>query len=184
MRIIPLFANSIPHQTFRAIFIFVNVEHASRRVVHYGVTRYPSDRWVAQQLKDATPFGVAPAYLIRDNDRKYGHRFSLITQSCGIEEVRIPYHSPNLNAIAERFIGSLRRECLDHLLLWNEAHLRKITKDYVAYFNQARPHQGIAQHIPVLPQKPLEAISTSSTVSTIVAIPVLGGLHHHYERAA
>ena len=124
---------------------------------------------------------MAPAYLIRDNDRKYGQRFSLITQRCGIEEVRIPYHLPTLNAIVERFIGSLRRECLDHLWSWIEAYLRKIVKDYVANFNLARPHQGIAQQIPTLPLVPLDA--PSSTVSTSVAIPVLGGLHHHYFHA-
>jgi putative transposase len=101
---------------FRAIFVFVIIEQHSRRVLHFGVTRVPSEQWVVQQLKEATAFGAAPRYLIRDNDGKYGSRFSLAAKGCGIEELHLPAHSPNLNAICERFIGSLRRECLDHIL--------------------------------------------------------------------
>jgi len=117
-------------------------------VLHYGVTRSPSDQWVAQQLREATAFGVAPQYLMHGNDSKYGTRFSLMISSSGIRELAIPPHSPNLNAICERFIGSLRRECLDHMLILNKRHLHTIVKQYVLYFNQARLHQGIGQHLP------------------------------------
>jgi transposase InsO family protein len=166
---------------FRAIFVFVMIEHHSRRVVHIGITRAPSDRWVAQQLKEATAFGVGPLYLLHDNDSKYGTQFSLIASSRGITELHIPPQSPNLNAICERFIGSLRRECLDHMLILNERQLHKLVNEYVLYFNQARPHQGIDQALP----DPSQLHSTSNSGALKVnAHPVLGGLHHHYRRAA
>lgn len=166
---------------FRAVFVFVLIEHHSRRVIHYGITRSPSDRWVAQQLREATAFGVAPQYLLHDNDSKYGTHFSLIAASTGIQELAIPPHSPNLNTICERFIGSLRRECLDHLLILNERQLHMIVKEYVLYFNQARPHQGIGQHLP----DPTYLSSANATESLkVIAQPVLGGLHHNYRRAA
>jgi transposase InsO family protein len=98
---------------FRAIFVFVVIEHHSRKVIRYGITRSPSDQWVAQQLKEATAYGVAPQYLLHDNDSKYGTRFFSVVSSTGSQEFTIPPHSRNLNAICERFISSLRRECLD-----------------------------------------------------------------------
>jgi putative transposase len=166
---------------FRAIFVFVIIEHESRRVIHYGVTRAPSQQWVVQQLKEATAFGVAPTYLIRDNDGKYGSLFSLIAKASGIEELHLPPQSPNLNAICERFIGSLRRECLDHILILNERQLHRVVKDYVWYFNRARPHQGIDQR---LPDQGIDPKLTTSVAGKIVSRPVLGGLHHDYRRAA
>jgi transposase InsO family protein len=166
---------------FRAIFVFIIIEHHSRRVLHYATTRAPSDNWVAQQLKEATAFGEGPQYLIRDNDSKYGTRFSLIAQSSSIQEIVLPPQSPNLNAICERFIGSLRRECLDQILIVNEAQLRSIVQEYVAYFNQARPHQGLDQQIP---NSKLAPSFTPAAQSKIVSQPVLGGLHHDYRRVA
>jgi putative transposase len=166
---------------FRAIFVFVIIEHHSRRILHYGVTRAPSDQWVAQQLKEATGFGVAPTYLIRDNDGKYGSRFSLVAKASGIEELRLPAQSPNLNAICERFLGSLRRECLDHVLILGERPLRKVVGDYVLYYNRARPHQGLDQ---LLPEPMVDPKPIASEPLKIVSDPVLGGLHHNYRRAA
>jgi putative transposase len=166
---------------FRAIFVFVIIEHQARRVRHSGVTRAPSQQWVAQQLKEATAFGEVPKYLIRDNDGKYGSRFALVVKSCGIEELQLPPQSPNLNAICERFVGSLRRECLDHILILSERQLRTVVKDYVWYFNHARSHQGLRQRIPdpvIGPELP------ASATMKIVAPPVLGGLHHHCRHAA
>ena len=166
---------------FRPLFAFVITELGSRRIVHVGVTRSPTDEWVAQQLREATPFGAAPEYLIRDNDAKYGAHFDAVTLGTGIELLRTPIKAPRANAICERLLGSVRRECLDHLLILSEQHLGRVLKDYVAYFNQSRPHQGIKQRIPVPRELSVQASGASGKV---MAFPVLGGLHHDYRRAA
>ncbi|HVC83414.1 MAG TPA: integrase core domain-containing protein [Chloroflexota bacterium] len=163
---------------FRPIYAFFVVELASRRVVQVGVTRHPTAFWVAQQLREATPFGQHPKYLILDNDSKYGSAFSRVAVTTGMKEVRTAYRAPKENAIVERFLGSVRRECLDHLLVLGEDHLRRILTEYVVFFNSARPHQGLQQRIP---DPPAEEILGSGPVS---ATPVLGGLHHTYGRAA
>jgi transposase InsO family protein len=113
-----------------------------------GVTRHPTDAWVAQQLREATPFGAVPRFLIRDNDRKYGSHFDHVAASSGIRVLRTPVRTPRANATCERFLGSVRREYLDHILILGEAHLRRVLRAYAAYFNDARPHQGIGQAIP------------------------------------
>src|SRR5919206_3724287 len=120
---------------FRPLFAFFIVEHASRRVVHVGVTRHPTDAWVAQQLREATPYGERPRFLLRDNDSKYGARFAQGDAASGITVVRTPVRAPRANAVAERFLRSVRQECLDHLLLLSDAHLRRALGEYVAYFN-------------------------------------------------
>jgi transposase InsO family protein len=159
------------------MFVFVIIELKSRRVVHFAVTRNPSDPWVAQQLRNATPFGEAPRFLIRDNDCKYGGSFTRVAQGAHIEVLPTPIGAPKANAICERFLGSLRRECLDYFLILGERHLHRIVKEYVAYFNYARPHQGIEQRIPSQPE-------SLHKTGRIVSYPVLGGLHHDYRRKA
>jgi hypothetical protein len=134
---------------------------------------------VAQQWREATPFGEGPRYLIRDNDKKYGDSFEQVTT--GIEVLKTPYKAPKANAICERFLGSLRRECLDYVLILSERHLHRVVKEYMAYFNNARPHQGIEQRIPCRPER-LEKAPVSGELSSR---PVLAGLHHdYYWRAA
>jgi transposase InsO family protein len=166
---------------FRPLFAFVITELGSRRIVQVGVTRSPTDDWVAQQLREATPFGEAPKYLIRDNDAKYGPKVDAVVMGTGIEVLRTPIKAPRANAICERLLGSVRRECLDHLLVVSEAHLRRVLNEYVQYFNRSRPHQGIDQRIP----EPQESTpSASGERGTVIAFPVLGGLHHDYRRAA
>ena len=165
---------------FRTIFVFVIIELESRRLVHFGVTRSPGDVWVAQQLREATPFGEGPRFLIRDNDNKFGAAFARVAEGTGIEVLTTPYQAPKANAICERFLGSVRRECLDFFLILSEQHLRKIMKQYQAYFNHARPHQGLDQQIPC----PAEQSEEQVTKSEIISQPVLGGLHHDYQRRA
>ena len=153
----------------------------SRRVIHVGVTRSPSDAWVAQQLREATPYGQALKYLIRDNDTKFGSSFARIATTTTIEILKTPYHAPRANTICERFLRSVRQECLDHLLILQEKQLQRVLKEYVAYFNRARPHQGIAQQIP----EQLSSVSSSQDVGNkVIALPVVGGLHHDYQWAA
>src|SRR5207237_134904 len=136
-------------------------------------------QWVAQQLREATPFGNAPKYVIRDNDSKYGTTFDRVAAGVGIEVLRTPYRAPKANAIMERFMGSVRRDCLDHLLLLVEKHLARVVKAYVQYFNCARPHQGIRQQVPATPVPPLPP-----PIGKVVSLPVLGGLHHCYSWVA
>ena len=166
---------------FRPLFAFFITELGSRRVVHVGVTRSPTDEWVAQQLREATPFGEAPRFLIRDNDAKYSSHFAAIAVGSGIEVLRTPIRAPRANAICERMLGSIRRECLDYVVILSEAHLRRILKEYVRYFNRSRPHQGINQQVP---ERGDAAGTAANAPGRIVAFPVLGGLHHEYRRAA
>ncbi len=160
---------------FRPLFAFVIVELGSRRVVHVGVTRHPTDDWVAQQLREATPFGAAPRFLIRDNDAKYGPHFDAVAVGSGIEVLRTPIRAPRANAICERLLGSVRRECLDHILILSEGHLRRVLNEYVSYFNCSRPHQGFNQCVP---EPPNASVRLACATSKVVAFPVLGGLHH------
>jgi transposase InsO family protein len=163
---------------FRPLYAFFLIEIASRRVVHAGVTRHPSDAWVAQQLREATPFDQHPKHLIVDNESKYGEIFARVAQTTGIELVRTAYRAPKENAICERFLGAVRRECLDHLLVLGEAQLRRILLEYAAYFNRDRPHQGLQQRIPTPPEE------ETPEIGRVCATPILGGLHHAYRRAA
>ena len=166
---------------FRSLFAFFVVELGSRRVVHVGVTRHPTDAWVAQQLREATPFDQRPRYLIRDNDGKYGPAFAHVAAGSGIRVLRTPIRAPRANATCERFLGSVRRECLDHHLVLGEAHLRRVLRDYMLYFNHHRPHQGRAQQIPAAPE---EGSPLGARDGSVQAIPILNGLHHAYARAA
>ena len=166
---------------FRPLFAFFIVELKSRKVIHVNVTRSPTDPWVAQQLREATPYGEGPRYLIRDTDRKCGQDFARVAATSGIRVLRTPCRTPQANAVCERFLGSVRRECLDHFFIFQEKHLHRLLNASVRYFNQARPHQGLGQRIPEPPVPAPASLNRSNQVS---AEPVLGGLHHDYHRAA
>lgn len=131
---------------FRRIHLFLIVELASRPIVHFGVTAHPNYAWVAQQLREATPYGQTPRFLIRDRDSKYGEAFRRVAKGSSIELLKTPHRAPKANAVCERFLGSVRRECLDHILVLGERHLYRVIQEYVEYFNRARPHQGIEQN--------------------------------------
>jgi transposase InsO family protein len=164
---------------FRPLFAFFVIELATRRVVHVGATRHPTDAWVAQQLREATPFDERPRFLIRDNDNKYGARFDRLAAASGLRTLRTPIRTPRANGMCERFLGSVRRECLDHVLVLGERHLRRVLREYVAYFNRERPHQGLGQATPEPPPA-----ARRNRAGSVHAEPVLGGLHHAYQRAA
>ena len=166
---------------FRPVYAFFVIALGSRRVVHVGVTRHPTDAWIAQQLREATPFDARPRYLLRDNDSKYGHAFARVTAASGITEVRTAYRAPRQNATCERFLGSVRRECLDHIIILGEAHLRRVLREYARYFNRDRPHQGLVQRLPEVREVETSRVGQRGTVCVI---PILGGLHHAYTRAA
>jgi putative transposase len=166
---------------FRSLFAFFIIELKSRKVIHVGVTRSPTDSWVAQHLREATPFGQAPKYLIRDNDGKFGPCFARVATTSAIEILKTPVHAPRANAICERFLRSVRQECLDHLLIFRESQLQRVLNEYVAYFNQARPHQGIQQQIP---EPSRSSHSSHHTGGKVIAVPIVGGLHHDYQWVA
>ena len=166
---------------FRSVFAFFIIELQSRKVVHVGVTRSPTDAWTAQQLREATPYGQTPKYLIRDHDSKFGPCFARVAATSGIKILKTPYHAPRANAICERFLGSVRRECLDHLLILHEKQLHRVLHAYVKYFNEVRPHQGIQQQVP---QGKVLSIPPDQCGNRIISVPVLGGLHHEYRKVA
>ena len=166
---------------FRPLFAFFMIELKSRKVIHVGVTRSPTDSWIAQQLREATPYGQAPKYLIRDNDSKFGSCFARVATTSAIEILKTPYHAPRANAICERFLRSVRQECLDHLLIFHEKQLQRVLNQYVAYFNQARPHQGIQQ---LIPEPSKSSLSSHQAGNKVIAIPRVGEFHHDYQWVA
>jgi transposase InsO family protein len=164
---------------FRPTYVFIIIELHTRRILHTAVTFSHTDHWTAQQLREATPWGKSPKYLLLDRDRKYGSKFAAVVANSGIKVLRSPIRAPKAIAICERFFGSLKRECLDHMLIWHRSQVRRLVKEYVAYYNQARPHQGIEQRIPDRYVQKHPSVAKCSR-SRLIAKPVLGGLHHHY----
>jgi putative transposase len=163
---------------FRPIFAFFLVEHATRRVIQVGVTRSPCDAWAAQQRRNATPYGQGPRFLLRDRDAKFGKLFDRAAIGVGAQVIRTPVRAPRTNALGERFLGSVRRACADHILVLGERQLEHVLAEYARYFNEERPHQGLQHKIPAGSDPP------ANTNGRIVNIPVRGGLHHTYRRAA
>ena len=161
---------------FRTLFVYAIIELGSRRLVHFGVTRNPTDTWLAQQLREATPFGDRPRFMSRDNDSKYGRLFARVASGTEIDVLRTPYEAPKANAICERFLGSVRREYLDHFLILSERHLHRVMREYQEYLNHARPHQGIEQRIPCQPVGGAKPSASGQGISR----PVLSSLHHDY----
>jgi len=146
-----------------------------------GVTRSPSDARVAQQRRVATALGEGPKHLIRDKDGKFGANFAHVAQTSHIEMLTTPYKAPRANAICERFLGSVRCECLDQLLVLHEKQLHRVLNAYAQYFHPARPHQGIRQQIP---EQKAGSVLADHPGGKVISFPVLGGLHHDYRRSA
>jgi transposase InsO family protein len=169
---------TVPTLTFRTLYVFFVIAHDRRRIVHCNVTAHPTAPWVWRQIIQATPWNTGPRFLIRDRDTSYGGDFIPKAARLGIQTILTPVHAPKANAIAERVIGTIRRDCLDHLIVVNERHLRRVLREYIGYYNATRPHQTLGLHPPDGPRL------TGTPGSAIVVRPVLGGLHHIYERAA
>lgn len=168
---------------FRCHYVFVVIHLETRQLLHAASTSTPTAAWTVQQLRDLTPFGIGPKFLLRDNDGKFTGAFDSVALSAGIGVIRTPVLAPKANAFVERFVGSLRRDCLDHVLVLSDGHLQRVLDEYRSYFNASRPHQGIDQRRPATFGSP-----TSSTKfrrgTAVDASPVLGGLHHDYRFAA
>ena len=142
-------------------------------------TQSPTDEWTARQLREATSWGQGPKYLIHDRDCKFASHFSSVATGSGIKELKTPYRAPRAKGVCERFMGSLRRESLDHTIIFHSRHLKRVVSKYINYYNQERPNQGIDQQTPNFYDRPSEHVK-----GRIVSKAVLGGLHHSYSRAA
>jgi transposase InsO family protein len=160
--------------TFERLFALIVVGHGRRQLLWFAVTRHPTAAWLARQIVEAFPWDTAPAYLVRDNDRSYGQIFLNRLRSMGIRDHPTAPRSPWQNPYVERLIGTLRRECLDHMLILGEWHLRRVLKSYSAYYNETRTHLGLDKDAPL----PRPAQRTGA----IVSVPILSALHHRYVR--
>jgi transposase InsO family protein len=164
----------VPMLSFDLLFAFLVLGHGRRQLLWFEVTRHPSAEWLAQQITEAFPWKSTPAYLVRDNDRAYGHVFTRRLRAMGIRDRPIAPQSPWQNGYAERLIGTLRRECLDQMVSFGETPLRRILCAYAAYYNQVRTHLALQKDAPLH-----RAVQRSGA---IVAVPILAGLHHQYVR--
>ena len=168
----------VPTATYRLLFVLVLLAHDRRRIRHVAVTAHPTAAWTAQQLREAFPWNEAPRYLLHDRDHAFGH-MEATAKAMGIEEVVTAPQSPWQNAFVERFIGSVRRECLDHVIVFNEAGLLRLMTLYRAYYERSRTYLSLDKDAPFA-----RPVATARDGAAVVAIPEVGGLHHRYERRA
>jgi len=168
----------VPTVTHSVLFVLLILAHERRRVVHFNVTEHPTAAWTTQQLINAFPWDEAPRYLLRDRDRVYGASFRRRVRHMDIEEVLIAPQSPWQNPYVERLIGSIRRECLDHVIVLHERHLKRLLTSYFQYYHRWRTHRALDMDCPL--PRPVQR----PEAGPIREVPEVGGLHHHYERRA
>ena len=169
---------TVPTIRFQILYVFLVLAHERRRILHFNVTAHPTAEWTAQQLREAFQFDQIPRYLLRDRDGIFGSEFGKDVKAMGIEEVLSAPRSPWQRAYVERVIGTIRRECLDHVIVFNQAALYQHVKSFVAYYHKSRTHLSLAKDTPE--PRPVQ----STELGRIVAIPQVGGLHDRYERRA
>jgi transposase InsO family protein len=169
---------SVPTIRFQVLYVFLVLAHDRRRILHFNVTAHPTAEWTVQQLREAFPFAQLPRYLLRDRDAIFGSDFREQVRDMGIRGVLSAPRAPWQRAYVERVIGSIRRECLDHVIVFHESSLRKTLKSYFDYYHQSRTHLSLGKDSP----EP-RAIHPPE-MGTVVAFPQVGGLHHRYERRA
>jgi transposase InsO family protein len=164
--------------SFRLLYVMIILAHDRRKIVRAAVTAHPTAAWLSRQVTEAFPWDTAPRYLLRDRDASYGSDFCNRVEAMGIKEVITAPRSPWQNAYVERVIGSIRRECLDHIVIFNERHLRRVMSSYVDYYQHARTHLSLDKDCP--DPRPI----MSPKIGRVIAIPQVGGLHHRYDRLA
>jgi putative transposase len=167
---------TIPSATFRILFVFLVLRHDRRFVVHFNITANPTAEWTAQQIVEAFPYDDAPRFLLRDRDSIYGHQFKDRIKNMGIEGVVTAARSPWQNPYVERIVGTLRRECLNFVIVLNERHLRRILHSYLEYYHEHRTHLSLNRNSPIEREV--------REKGELISIPMVGGLHHRYRRAA
>ena len=168
----------VPTATFRLLYVLIVVTHHRRRIVHFSTTESPTAEWTAQQVVNAFPYDTAPKYLLRDRDSIYGDVFVRRVERMGIEQKLIAPRCPWQNPYAERLIGSIRRECLDRVVVFSEQHLREVFQAYVEYCENVRPHRSL-EH-----DSPIPRAVEPPEQGKVVELPLVGGLHHRYARRA
>ncbi|MDP6980412.1 MAG: integrase core domain-containing protein [Myxococcota bacterium] len=166
----------VPTIGFRLLYVWFVIAHGRRELLHFGVTEHPTSSWVIQQLREAFPDETAPRFLIFDNDSIFSDRVTDSIQNLGIEPRRTAFRSPWQNGGAERWVGSARRELLDHVIVLNEDHLRRLLREYVDYYNTDRVHTELRDS-----PRGRTAVCRPSSMAEVVGIPKVGGLHHRYE---
>jgi transposase InsO family protein len=169
---------TVPTITWRLLFVFVVLAHDRRRILHINVTASPTSAWTRQQLGEAFPWEATARFLLHDRDAIFDVAFRRSVEACGLASVRTAPRSPWQNPYVERVIGSIRRECLDHVIVVNERHLRRLMPSYAAYDHRSRTHLALGKDTPAA--RPVEPSGTGR----VVALPEVGGLHHRYERHA
>jgi putative transposase len=169
---------TVPTIRFQVLYVFLVLAHDRRRILHFNVTAHPTAEWTGQQLREAFPFAQLPRYLLRDRDAIFGHEFREQVRDMGICEVLSAARSPWQRAYVERVIGSIRRECLDHMIVLHESSLRRTLKSYFEYYHRSRTHLSLGKD----PPEP-RAIQPPE-MGSVVSVPQVGGLHHRYERRA
>ncbi len=171
---------TVPTLTFGVLYCIFVIAHDRRRVLHFNVTRHPRSAWVSQQLREAFPFDAAQKYLIHDRDAIFNAEVRENIGGIGLKSVRTAFKSPWQNGVAERFVGSCRRDLLDNVIVLNERHLKRLMNDYVRYYHEDRTHLGLGKETPAC----REAATNTKPGDKIVSMPRLGGLQHRYDRAA
>jgi transposase InsO family protein len=162
---------------FQTLYIFVILHLETRKIVAASATQHPNSRWLGQQIINAYPWNTAPRFLIRDREKVFGKEFSRRVAGMDIEEILTAIRSPKMNAHCERVIGTLRRECFDHIIVWNERHAQRLIRDAVVYYNEDRTHLALGKNTP-------SGRAVESTQGNVIALPRVGGLHHRYTRQA
>ena len=167
---------TVPTLTFQLLYCFFVIEHGRRQILHFNITRHPTAEWVVQQLREAFPEVGPYRYVILDRDSKFNEEVIRFLKATGLKPKRTKVQAPWQNGIAERWIGSCRREILDHVIALNETHLRRLIRDYVKYHHEDRIHDSLAKDAPNrrrIDQKP-------AANAAVISMPRLGGLHHRY----
>lgn len=164
----------VPTISFRLLYGFLVLRHSRREILWLGVTAHPTAEWIARQLTEACGWSEPPRYIIRDRDRAYGGAFIRRLGAMGIRDRPISARSPWQNGYAERLIGSIRRDCLDHVVVFGEQHLRHLLSCYQRYYNEVRPHLALKKDSPIPREIQREG--------RVLSLPILGGLHHRYVR--
>jgi putative transposase len=167
---------TVPTLTFRVLYCFFVIEHGRRRILHFNTTAHPTSEWIVHQLREAFPLSCAHRYVVLDRDAKFGGDVVEFLKASGIKPIRTSVRSPWQNGIAERWVGSCRREMLDHVIPLNEQHLRRLGNEYLAYYHEDRTHNSLSKQTPG--RRPIQSRPDASC--EILSLPRIGGLHHRY----